>query len=131
MMNYFLHCVIIILIHFYGNYTHGCNSYGLVNSSTQNSMKVMFSDGKAKTCLILIAGRLSFSKEISRCNANFILHSKTKTTSFWKRCNFGVRGKISIANDLLYGEKKPKFDTPKWEFLNIRDVCKNRESLGR
>jgi hypothetical protein len=44
---------------------------------------------------------------------------------FWERYSFGIKGKIEIAKDFLYGMdkvRKIKFDTLKWKVLNIRGV---------
>jgi hypothetical protein len=39
-------------------------------------------------------------------NANRISILPQNDASFWEQCNFGVRGKIGIAKDFLYGRGK-------------------------
>ena len=53
-------------------------------------------------------GVLSFcSFRTENSNAMPILpNSKTKTASFWKQYSFGVRDKIGITKDFLYGMGK-------------------------
>ena len=47
-------------------------------------------------------------------------------TSFWEQCSYRIKGKIGIAKKIYVqkrqSERKQKFDTPKWDVLNIGGI---------
>ena len=103
------------------------NEYGKLHLLTLNfghfcKYPIIF---KTSHLCVSMFGFLSFCQFCTK-NPNGMPNLPQNYALFWERYSFGVRGKIGIAKNFLYGigqsERKLKFDTPKWKFLNIGGV---------